>query len=183
MTFSQTGNVLKSWVRFTDRTTPTSQALFNGSSIYMFGAEQTFALDTLRGVKSIPMPDMPNYVNTSGLGISGSWNNMKGPVSFSGIQNPKMNITCNWTSDLVNNDDTKILMNPYIAIMLASSGRRLYLEDERIVNAIKTWDTNSSNTMYPNGMPIVIDNIQMRASGKDDRSLVTINFAVTEDKE
>ncbi len=184
MSFIQTGTPLKSFVKMTDRTTPSSQALFNGSPVYLHAAEQTMAVDAIKATRSKPMPSMPDLLAASKYtsGMSGSFNDMKGPTSFMGINNPKMTVQCTWSSDLVNTYNDKLLMNPYIALLMVSSGRRFYLEDERIVNAIKTWDLNTTNTMYPNGMPVTIDSLTFGASARD-RSMTTINFTLTEDKE
>lgn len=182
MGFVQTGTPLSGWIRFTDRTTPSGSAFFNGSPVYLYGAEQNMTIDVIKNTKSIPQPQMPNFVNNNSLGISGSWNNMKGPTSFSGIANPKMSLQCNWSTDLTYTGTERILMNPYIALMFAASGRRFYLEDERIINSIKTWDLNSTNSMYQYGMPFTIDTVNFQSSSKDT-SLININFTITEDKE
>lgn len=177
MSLIQTGYPYKYFITLVDNSTPSGSALFNGSPIYCLGADQTYALETLKGIKSIPLPLMPDFV---GSNVGSVWNNMKGPTSFSGIQNPKVNITCNWSTDLLNTADDRILMTPYTALLCAASGRRFYLNDERITRAIQL---DSNNGIYGSGMPVTIDSVQFRASGRDDKSLVSINIAMTEDRE
>lgn len=177
MGFVDTGINWNTWVTIQDRS---SSPLFGGSKIYLFCDNESFGGNINKGVSTKIMPTVPNYV---GSNVGSVWQNMIGQQSFTGINNHKITLQARWSVGLGSYGTAGVsepILTPYKTIILATSGRQFYLNDERIINQIALESGSQFYGKY--GIPITIDDYSFVAISSKDQNIVGINLTITEDK-
>lgn len=177
MGFTDTGLNWNTWVTLQDRGT---NPLFGGSKIYVFCDNETFGGNINKGIATKTMPTVPNY---NGSNVGSVWQNMIGGQSFTGVNNHKITLQARWSTGLGSygtNGFSEPILTPYKTIILATSGRQLYLTDERIITQIALESGSQFYGQY--GVPIAIDDYSFVAIRSKDENIVGINLTITEDK-
>lgn len=177
MSFNDNGSVWNAWITIQDRGT---NPLFGGSKIYVFCDDETFGGDILKGNKPKLMPFLPDY---NGSNVGSVWQNTIANTSFTGVNNHKIVLQCRWAVGLGSygtNGFSEPILTPYKTIILATSGRQFYLNDERIINQIALESGSQFYGQY--GVPITIDNYSFTSRRSGDLNIVGINLTITEDK-
>lgn len=177
MGFIDTGLNWNTWVTLQDRST---NPLFGGSKIHLFCDNETFGGNILKGVAQKTMPRLPDYV---GSNVGSVWQNSIGPQSFTGVTNHKITLQARWSVGLGSYGTagfSEPILTPYKTIILATSGRQLYLSDERIITQIALESGSQFYGQY--GIPVAIDDYSFVAISSKDKNIVGINLVLTEDK-
>lgn len=175
--FNQNGSVWVNWITLQDRDSTATNQLFSGSLIYCYVNDVSFTGKIEQATKNKIMPDM-DYIGSA----SGSvWSAAISNNSFTGVQNHAITLKGNWTTDLGSYDSTGTvpLLTPYKMIILATSGKTFYLNDERIIKQIIV---ESGSVFYPEyGIPVVITDYSIGANSTNTNS-VGWSMTIREDK-
>jgi len=172
----QSGSVWNRWVTLTDLGDSLGSKLFGGSMIYCFCNDFSLGGEVSHSINSNTMVAMDYF----GSPVGSVWTAAIVNNNFTGVQNHSVTLKGNWTTDLGSHSPSGIeFLTPYKLILMATSGRTFYLQDERVIEQIRL---ESNESFYgSSGMPIVITNYSLNY-GKRDNNNVTWNITVREDK-
>jgi TfoX/Sxy family transcriptional regulator of competence genes len=173
---AQTGSVWVKWITLTDRDTVVGSRLFGGSPIYAYSVMFKMTGKSNYGNDPRIMPTI-DYINN----VPGSvYRENLGRNSYTGYENSVINLAGNWTTDLGSTTDMgDKLLTPYKMVLLATSGKQLYLKDERVIEQMIVESGSTFYTEY--GMPVVIDTWSFDYSNIN-LNLVSWTLTLKEDK-
>lgn len=173
------GSIWNFSVTIKDCDTATGSRLFGGSSITCFVSEMTFGGKIEQASANNVLPNI-DYV---GSNVGSTWYDAITNNSFTGVNNHEITLRGNWTVDIgsyFNGALASPVLSPYKILILATSGKTFYLNDERIIRQIAY---ESANQFYNvgSGVPVVITDYSMNVT-KRDNNLVSWSLSLREDK-
>lgn len=148
---AQTGSVWKKWVTLTDRGDELGSKLYSGSPIYAYVSGFKMSGKSNYGYD----PRVMSGLDYIGSAVGSAYRENLAQNSYTSFENNMIDINGNWTTDLGSvQDGGAYILTPYKILVLATSGRRFFLKDERVIEQMVI--ESGSTTFSEHGIPVVI---------------------------
>lgn len=176
---TQTGSVWNAWVTLRDRDTIAGSRLFSGNTIYCYVNDMSFIGQGVFGEGETNMIAI-DYTHPLNNNVGSEWNKVIAYNSFTGVNNNKVILSGTWVTDLGSTNSLGSVLTPYKCFIFGTSGKRLYLTDERIISQIAV---ESGSQVYGNGsgMPVVVTQYSIKTDKQSDNA-VNWSLTLSEDK-